>query len=85
LRGADIVCVSENEYSKMILGLQPLYQALDVSESGATVVANSKALHHLLPRLVPPVDRQYTLRFFRQSISVLQLRQMNALATRWPM
>jgi len=33
--------------------------------TGATkIVANSKALHHLLPDLVPPVDRAYTLRFF---------------------
>jgi hypothetical protein len=28
------------------------------------LVANSKALHHLLPGLVPPIDRNYTLRFF---------------------
>jgi hypothetical protein len=27
-------------------------------------VANSKALHHLLPDLVPPIDRNYTLNFF---------------------
>jgi hypothetical protein len=27
-------------------------------------VANSKALHHLLPDLVPPIDRNYTLMFF---------------------
>ena len=33
--------------------------------SGETLlVANSKALHHLLPGLVPPIDRNYTLRFF---------------------
>ncbi len=28
------------------------------------LVANTKALHHVLPDLVPPVDREYTLRFF---------------------
>lgn len=28
------------------------------------LVANSKALHHLLPALIPPIDRNYTLRFF---------------------
>jgi hypothetical protein len=28
------------------------------------LVANSKALHHLLPGLVPPIDRNDTLRFF---------------------
>jgi len=28
------------------------------------IVAGSKALHHVLPELVPPIDREYTLRFF---------------------
>jgi hypothetical protein len=28
------------------------------------LVANSKALHHLLPGLIPPIDRTYTLKFF---------------------
>jgi hypothetical protein len=28
------------------------------------IVANSKALFHLLPELIPPIDRQYTWRFF---------------------
>lgn len=28
------------------------------------IVAGSKALHHVLPELVPPMDREYTLRFF---------------------
>jgi hypothetical protein len=28
------------------------------------IVAGSKALHHVLPELVPPMDREYTIRFF---------------------
>jgi hypothetical protein len=28
------------------------------------IVANSKALFHVLPELIPPIDRQYTWRFF---------------------
>lgn len=28
------------------------------------IVVGSKAMHHVLPNLVPPIDRQYTLRFF---------------------
>jgi hypothetical protein len=28
------------------------------------LVGNSKALHHLLPALIPPIDRNYTLKFF---------------------
>ncbi|WP_212829922.1 Rrf2 family transcriptional regulator [Catellatospora sp. TT07R-123] len=37
---------------------------IKVSTSGTQIVAGSKFLHHLLPDLVPPIDRQYTFRFF---------------------
>jgi hypothetical protein len=35
-----------------------------VSTSRTQIVAGSKFLHHLLPDLVPPIDRQYTFTFF---------------------
>lgn len=35
-----------------------------LTASGAPLVANTKALHFLLPDLVPPMDRSYTGRFF---------------------
>ena len=31
---------------------------------GARIVIGSKAIHHLLPELLPPIDRRHTLRFF---------------------
>jgi hypothetical protein len=34
------------------------------STSGTQIVAGSKTLHHFLPDLIPPIDRQYTFRFF---------------------
>ncbi|HEY6787604.1 MAG TPA: hypothetical protein VI365_09865, partial [Trebonia sp.] len=34
------------------------------STSETQIVAGSKTLHHLLPALIPPIDRQYTSRFF---------------------
>ncbi len=37
---------------------------LDVSTSDSKLVANSKALHHLLPKLILPIDRQHTMTFF---------------------
>lgn len=43
---------------------------LQVSQSATRIVAGSKALHHVLPDLVPPVDRQYTFRFFTGQKSV---------------
>jgi len=41
-----------------------LLSSLTISIAEAQIVANSKVLHHLLPRLIPPVDRTYTFRFF---------------------
>ena len=35
-----------------------------VSTSRTQIVAGSKFLHHILPDLVPPIDRQYTFNFF---------------------
>ncbi len=37
-----------------------LISAMDVVMSAARVVAGTKALHHLLPDLVPPMDRAWT-------------------------
>lgn len=44
--------------------------SLQVSTSATRIVAGSKALHHVLPDLVPPIDRQYTFRFFTGQKSV---------------
>lgn len=38
--------------------------AVRASTSETQIVAGSKVLHHLLPDLIPPIDRQYTFRFF---------------------
>lgn len=39
-------------------------EQLDVSTTSARLVAGTKTIHHLLPNLVPPIDRQYTGQFF---------------------
>lgn len=44
--------------------LGEVMKALTISRSNTQMVACSKALHHLLPELVPPMDREYTLWFF---------------------
>jgi hypothetical protein len=65
-QGVTLVNLSESEYSEAISNLQSSYRVLKLSVSDATIVANSKALFHLLPDLIPPIDRQYTVRFFTQ-------------------
>ena len=37
---------------------------LKVGVGETKIVAGSKAHHHLLPELLPPIDREYTIRFF---------------------
>jgi hypothetical protein len=64
LRVLKLLGSSEGEYSDAVSGLWPCYRDLRLSVSGATVVVNSKAFYHLLPDLIPPIDRQYTVRFF---------------------
>jgi hypothetical protein len=44
--------------------LWQLVYSLDVVENEAKIVAGTKTLHHLLPDLVPPMDREYTREFF---------------------
>ncbi len=56
--------LDEAEYSELIEDMRQAYEELEVSASSSSIVANSKALFHLLPNLIPPIDRQYTVRFF---------------------
>lgn len=50
--------------------------SLRVSIAEAQIVANSKALHHVIPCLLPPIDREYTFNFFydRKSLSIPEER-----------
>jgi hypothetical protein len=57
--------------------------SLRVSQSETRIVAGSKALHHVLPDLVPPIDRQYTFQFFTGQKG-LQNGEANAFAEWFP-
>jgi len=57
---------SEEEYSDFLDVIKTIFLSLKVSISKSILVGHSKALAHVLPDLVPPMDRQYTIRFFTQ-------------------
>jgi hypothetical protein len=57
---------TQEQYQKYVDDLEQVYRTLKVSISEATIVAHSKTLAHILPNLIPPIDRQYTVRFFTQ-------------------
>ncbi len=44
--------------------LRTLIEKLKVGANSTILVPETKAIHHLLPSLCPPIDRNYTLRFF---------------------
>jgi hypothetical protein len=44
--------------------LWQLIDSLEIVRNNAKLVACSKALHHILPDLVVPIDREYTRKFF---------------------
>jgi hypothetical protein len=64
LRPLDITTVDPNDAERLADDIWNVISALRVSRSQTRIVAGSKALHHVLPELVPPIDRQYTFRFF---------------------
>ncbi|MFH1327313.1 MAG: hypothetical protein ABIH76_00440 [Candidatus Bathyarchaeota archaeon] len=44
--------------------LTEIIETISISASSTQLVSASKTIHHLLPELVPPIDRNYTVRFF---------------------
>jgi len=52
-----------------------LIDRLGIVENDATLVPCTKALHHLLPDLIVPMDRAYTRRFFAWDIPEFQYQQ----------
>jgi hypothetical protein len=43
--------------------LKDIFFALRIMASGTSLVGHSKVMHHMLPNIVPPIDREYTLRY----------------------
>jgi hypothetical protein len=54
----------DDEVESVAGGIWHLVDALTIGRPRTTIVSGSKALHHLLPDLVHPIDRAYTLAFF---------------------
>lgn len=55
---------AEKDFQTALNILSLLLENLSLVENKARVVAFTKTLHHILPDLVPPMDRKFTGRFF---------------------
>jgi hypothetical protein len=60
----DITSLDEDDVDEIGLEMWKIIAALHSSTSNAQLVSGSKTLHHVLPALVPPIDRRYTFWFF---------------------
>ena len=56
--------IKEDQLEDLSKRLWEIISSLRVSTTKTQIVAGSKALHHVLPGLVPPIDREYTVQFF---------------------
>lgn len=64
MTGYKINNLNNTEEQEIKDKLSILFDNFEVMVKKAKLVGVSKALHHLLPDLVPPIDRKYTLHFF---------------------
>jgi len=63
--------------------LWQLIEGVDVIGNQARIVALSKTLHHLLPDLLPPIDRMYTQTFFGIGAPEFQYGQEKVFKEVW--
>lgn len=50
--------------------LREVFCGLKAMASGTSIVGNSKVMHHMMPNIVPPIDREYTFRFLRGNTNI---------------
>ena len=53
-----------NELEKNKEIIKNIFLELEVSKSNSHIVTNSKTMYHLLWNIIPPIDREHTIRFF---------------------
>ena len=58
--------------------LKEIFCRVKVMASGTSLVGNSKVMHHMLPNIIPPIDREYTLRILRGNTTI-----RNDLESEW--
>jgi len=50
--------------------IKEIFYGVKVMASGTSLVGNSKVMHHMTPNVIPPIDREYTLRFLRGNTTI---------------
>lgn len=48
--------------------LEKIFKNLTIMRTGTSLVGNSKVMAHMMPNIVPPIDRAYTLRYLKENV-----------------
>lgn len=64
LRSLYIEKLSNEEFVKVFKKIKKLFSSFEISDTKTQLISFSKTLHFLLPNLIMPIDRKYTLKFF---------------------
>lgn len=64
LWGWSLISLEESKWEQAAPNVWEIVSNLEVGQQALRIVAGTKALHHVLPSLVPPVDGTYTSPFF---------------------
>ncbi len=58
--------IDENQWAV----LKEIFRGINVMLSETSLVGNSKVMHHMLPNIIPPIDRTYTLWYLRRNTNI---------------
>jgi len=84
LQDIRLASIPVAEFPPVLREIWITLDALTVSVADVKIVANSKVLHHILPELVPPIDRTYTYNLFygRNMLSISERDAFKEILTR---
>lgn len=71
----NIKQIGEKEFHKLLPDLTKVCFNITATTSNSRLVSSSKTLAHILPDLVCPMDREYTLMFFYESKSLTKKKE----------
>jgi len=70
--------ISDEEVPALTRNFWQILSNLNLGRGATRIVIGSKAMHHLFPELLPPIDRRYTLRFFLRYTALVAAREKDA-------
>lgn len=68
LEAQTFVCTNMDKDKWLVL--EKVFKNIKIMKSKTSLVGNSKVMHHMLPNIIPPIDREYTLSFLHGNTNI---------------